>query len=77
MYPKVENSLTSFSSIQLTPPPSAMSTENHNGSHVIKIATKQFKTPSEVVAVLLETGVNKSKMDIDQLIILGFLSGGM
>jgi len=40
-----------------------------------KVSAKQFRTPSEVMAVVLETGVNKSRMSIDQLVILGFLAG--
>jgi len=59
-------------SVPEPPPPSHYGPPPHK---VRKVSSKQFKTPTEVMAVVLETGVNKARLTVDQVLILGFLSG--
>lgn len=45
--------------------------------HNNKVHTKQFNTPMEVIPIIIDTAVHKAKYTWDQLVLLGFISGGL
>lgn len=56
--------------------PTISSTQSAQQQHVL-VQAKAFKTPAEVMGVLVESAVYKSNLSVGQASVLGFLSGSM